>query len=65
MSQPRHLGQILIKLNIIDHRQVIEAREKQLRELPRKPIGQVLRDLDYITDEDLRRALDLQQTGNG
>jgi hypothetical protein len=65
MNRPRHLGQILIHLNIIDHRQVIEAREKQLREQPAKPIGQVLRDLKYITDEDLRRALDLQQTGSG
>jgi hypothetical protein len=65
MNRRKHLGQILIHLKVIDHRQVIEAREKQMREQPAKPIGQVLRDLEYITDDDLRRALALQQTGNG
>ena len=56
----QRLGQILIHLDVIGHKEVIEARRLQMN-YPEKPIGKIMIKLNYITEEDLYRALSLQK----
>jgi hypothetical protein len=61
MVKSSHLGQILIHLEVVTHNQIIEARRIQLRDDPPRLIGQILCDLNYISREDLERALSIQK----
>jgi hypothetical protein len=55
------LGQILIHLDIATSKEIIEARLKQMRGESSKLIGKILIELDYVTEDDLNRALSLQK----
>jgi hypothetical protein len=57
----RHLGQILIHLGAADRHQVMQARSQQITHHSSKRIGEILCDLGYINEDDLTRALSLQQ----
>jgi hypothetical protein len=54
------LGQILITLDVINYLKIIEARQIQMAQSTPVPIGQILLDLGYIDNDDLCRALSLQ-----
>jgi hypothetical protein len=57
----RHLGQILIHIGVADRQQIMHARSQQIKHHSTKRIGEILRDLGYVNEEDLLRALSLQQ----
>ena len=61
------LGEVLLKLNLVDQVQLDEALAEQIREVSqtglvhRRMLGEVLTDLRLITDEQLHFALDEQR----
>ncbi|MCX7995207.1 MAG: hypothetical protein N3A65_05510 [candidate division WOR-3 bacterium] len=57
------IGQILIHLGVITHKQVNEARWVQMNRYSgkNKLIGEIMIELGYITLDDLNRALSLQR----
>jgi hypothetical protein len=57
----RYLGQILIHIGAADRSQVMHARSQQIKSHSTKKIDEILCDMGYITQEDLHRALSLQQ----
>ena len=56
----KYLGQILIELGYVGHRQVVEARRNQLLKDSSKKIGEWLISLGYINEHQLKEALDIQ-----
>ncbi len=54
-------GQIALKLHIINQRQLEEALELQHFAKERKPLGLVLIQLKYVTQQDLERILEAQK----
>ena len=56
----QRLGQILITLDVINHQKIIEARQIQMTQNTPMLIGQILVAFGYIDNEDLCRALSLQ-----
>jgi hypothetical protein len=56
----QRLGQILVTIDAIDYLRVMEARLIQMTQTQPTPIGQILVDLGYISNDDLKRALSLQ-----
>ncbi|MGB9721911.1 MAG: hypothetical protein ACPL28_10580 [bacterium] len=63
MRNISHIGQILIHLGVITHKEVVEARCVQMNEYSgkNKLLGEIMIELGYITKEDLYRALSLQR----
>ncbi len=57
------LGEVLITLGLITHKEVVEARWVQMNKYSgkNKPLGEIMIELGYITREDLERALSLQR----
>ena len=61
------LGEVLLKLNLIDQMKLDEALAEQIREVSqtglvhRRMLGEVLTDLRLITEEQLNFALDEQR----
>ncbi len=56
----RQLGRVLIKMGLLTREKVVEALNIQKRSTKKVPIGQVLLDLGYISEQDLRFALAFQ-----
>jgi hypothetical protein len=48
-------------LDVIIRRQLDEARSVQMMQCPAKLLGEIMMGLDYITEEDIVRALSLQK----
>jgi len=61
MENTFHLGQILIHLGAVNHNQILEARRHQIKTNNQKRLGEILIELGYITEEELRRGLSIQQ----
>ena len=61
MENIYHLGQILIHLGVVNHNQILEARRYQIETNNQKKLGEILIELDHITEEGLRRGLSIQQ----
>ncbi|MCX7996092.1 MAG: hypothetical protein N3A65_10070 [candidate division WOR-3 bacterium] len=59
----KFLGDILITLGVIMHKEVFEARWVQMNKYSgqNKRLGEIMIELGYITNEDLNRALSLQR----
>ena len=53
-GQKKELGHLLVKQGVLTHSQMTEALDRQKRS--GKPLGQVLVDLDMVTEEDVTRA---------
>jgi len=57
----QRLGQVLITLDVVNHLKIMKAHQFQMAQKPPAPIGQILINLGYITDDDLNRALSIQR----
>jgi hypothetical protein len=57
----QRLGQILRDMGVVNTDAIIEARLLQMKESSAKRIGEIMLELGHITENDLSRALAIQQ----
>jgi CheY-like chemotaxis protein len=57
-----HLGEILVRMELLTSYEVQDILRKQVEENPGTPLGLTATDMGYVTQEELKRALESQIT---